>query len=170
MKLSRTWPTAWTGMRKPRSIEVTVFKHPFSTLVGMAFLSLLLAGCTGAPDLPPVIGPEGQSMARAAFVQILEALESGNQDKVWEGLSVRSQSRIRDKTAERTAEKGKPSPGQKAKAVEVLRGIVGRKPKIKDVRGTRAGVEVEFEYADGKSRDLEMVWEDGAWKLNLFSS
>src|SRR5439155_17298995 len=28
------------------------------------------------PDLPPVIGPEGQAMARAAFVQLLEALRS----------------------------------------------------------------------------------------------
>ncbi len=147
-----------------------MLKHLSSILGRMAFLSLLLAGCARVPDLPPVIGPEGQSMARAAFVQLLEALESGNQDKVWEGLSTRSQSRIRDKAAERTAEKGKPNPSEKAKAIEVLRGTVGRKPKIKDVRGTRAGVEVEFEYADGKSRDLEMVLEDGAWKLNLFSS
>jgi hypothetical protein len=105
-------------------------------------------------------------MARAAFVQILEALESGNQDKVWDGLSTRSQSRIK----EMTAEKGKQNQSEKAKAVEVLRGIVGAKAKFKDTRGTRSGVEVEFEYAHGKSRDLEMVLEGGAWKLNLFSS
>jgi hypothetical protein len=137
----------------------------------MAFLSLLLAGCTPVPNLPPVIGPEGQSMARTAFEQILEALESGNQDKVWEGLSAKSQSRIKENfAAERTAKKGKKSPSEKAKAVELLRGIVGRKAKIKGVRGTRSGVEVDFEYAQGKTRDLEMVSEDGAWKLNLFSS
>lgn len=146
-----------------------MFQHPSSTLVGMVFLWLLLAGCTRGPDLPPVIGPEGQSMARAAFEQILEALESGNQDQVWQGLSVRSQFRIKE-NAERAAEEGKRSPSEKAKAVEILRGIVGRKAKIKDVRGTRSGVEIEFEYADGKSRDLEMVLEDGAWKLNLFTS
>src|SRR5262249_45062138 len=82
----------------------------------------------------------------------------------------RPQLRIKGRAAEGTAEKGKPSPSEKAKALEVLRGIVGRKAKIKDVRGTRSGVEVEFEYADGKSRDLEMVLENGAWKLSLFSS
>jgi hypothetical protein len=109
-------------------------------------------------------------MARAAFEQILAALESGNQDKVWEGLSARSQSRLKEKAAKGTTDQGKPSTGEKAKASEVLRGIVGRKAKIKDVRGTRSGVEVEFEYAEGKSRDLEMVLEGGAWKLNLFSS
>jgi hypothetical protein len=137
----------------------------------MAFLSLLLAGCTGTPDLPPVIGPEGQAMAKTAFVQLLEALESGNQDKVWDGLSARSQFRIKEKVAaERTAAKGKRSLSEKAHAVEVLRGIVGRNAKIKDVRGTRSGVEIEFEYAHGKSRDLEMVLEGEAWKLNLFSS
>ena len=32
------------------------------------------------------------------------------------------------------------------------------------------GVEIDFQYAAGKTRDLEMVLEDGAWKLNLFSS
>jgi hypothetical protein len=147
-----------------------VFKHPSGTLVGMVFLWLLLAGCRREPDLPPVIGPEGQSMARAAFVQILEALESGNQDKVWEGLSTRSQSRIKAMVAERKAEKGKQNQSEKAKAVELLRGMVGPKAKIKETRGTRSGVEVEFEYAQGKSRDLEMVLEAGAWKLNLFSS
>jgi hypothetical protein len=152
------------------SREVTVLTHLSSLRAGLVFLALLLAGCARVPDLPPVIGLEGQSMARAAFERILEALESGNQDKVWEGLSTRSQSRIKDKAAERTAEKGKPSPGEKAKALEVLRGIVGRKAKIKDVRGTRSGVEIEFEYAERKSRDLEMVLEDGAWRLNLFSS
>ena len=148
-----------------------MFKHPSSTRVGMVFLSLLLAGCTRAPDLPPVTGPEGQSMARAAFVQILEALESGNQDKVWEGLSARSQFRIRENlAAERAAEGGKKSPSEKAKAVEILRGIVGRKAKIKGVRGTRGGVEVEFEYAVEKSRGLDMILEGEAWRLNLFSS
>ena len=144
--------------------------HLSSILAGMAFLSLLLAGCERTPDLPPVIGPEEQSLARAAFEQLLEALGSGNQDKVWEGLSARSQLRIRGNAVEGAADKGGPSPGEKAKAVAVLRGIVGRKAKIKDVRGTRSGVEVEFEYADGKSRDLEMVLEGGAWKLNLFPS
>ena len=109
-------------------------------------------------------------MARAAFEQMLEALESGNQDKVWEGLSSRSQFRIQQNAWEGAAEKAKPSPAEKAKAVAVLRGVVGKKPKIKDVRGTRSSVEVEFEYADGKTRDLEMVLEGGAWKLNLFSS
>jgi hypothetical protein len=149
---------------------VTVFKHPSSTPVGIVFLSLLLAGCTRAPDLPPVIGPEGQAMARAAFEQILEALEKGDQDKVWQSLSARSQFRIKENAAEGAVDPGKRSPSEKARAVEVLRGIVGRKAKIKAVRGTRSGVEVEFEYADGKSRDLEMVLEDGVWKLNLFSS
>jgi hypothetical protein len=139
-------------------------------LIGMAFLSPLFAGCTRTANLPPVIGAEGQSEARAAFEQMLEALDNGNQDKVWEGLSSRSQFRIKGNASEGTAEKGTASPNDKAKAVAVLRGIVGRKAKIKDVRGTRSGVEVEFEYADGKSRDLEMVLEDGAWKLNLFSS
>jgi len=139
-------------------------KQRSGTLVGI--VCLVLAGCSREPALPPVIGPEGQSMARAAFVQILEALESGNQDKVWDGLSTRSQSRIK----EMTAEKGKQNQSEKAKAVEVLRGIVGAKAKFKDTRGTRSGVEVEFEYAHGKSRDLEMVLEGGAWKLNLFSS
>src|SRR5262249_25686265 len=154
----RTWRTAWTGIRKPTlsellfdwpgvsrsrrdchrpgerrrsfpSSEVTVFKHPSSTLVGMVFLSLLVAGCSRVPDLPPVIGSEGQSMAKTAFEQILEALESGNEDKVWEGLSARSQSRIKETfAAERTAERGKKSLSEQAKAVEVLRGIVGRKP------------------------------------------
>jgi hypothetical protein len=127
----------------------------------MVFLWLVLAGCKREPDLPPIIGPEGQSAAKAAFVEILQALDSGNQDKVWECLSTRSQSRIK-------AEKGKQS--EKAKALEVLRGIVGPKAKVKDTRGTRFGVEVEFEYAQGQSRDLVMVLEDGAWKLNLFSS
>jgi len=136
----------------------------------MVFLWLLLAGCTRGPDLPPVIGPEEQSMARAAFVEILAALESGNQDKVWEGLSARSQFRIKENAAERAADKGKQSQSEKAKAVEVLRGIVGRKPKVQGTRGTRSGVEVDFEYADGKVRDLEMVLEGGAWKVNLFSS
>src|SRR5262249_60007573 len=133
------------------SREMAVFKPPSSPLIGMVFPSLLLAGCTRNPDLPPVVGPEGQSMARAAFVQILEALESGNEDKVWEGLSARSQSRIKETfAAERTAERGKKSLSEQAKAVEVLRGIVGRKPKIQGTRGTRSGVEVDFEYADGK--------------------
>jgi hypothetical protein len=148
---------------------VTVFKHPSFTLVGMVFLSSLLAGC-GGPNLPPVKGPEEQAAARAAFEQMLEALDSGNQDKVWDGLSARSQYRLRQPAGEGLAEKDKPSPAEKAKAVTTLRGLVGRKPKIKDVRGTRSSVEVEFEYADGKSRDLEMVFEDGAWRLNLFSS
>ena len=145
-------------------------KHPSPLLVRMAFLALLLAGCARTPNLPPVIGSEGESEARAAFEQILEALESGNQDKVWEGLSARSQSRLKGKAAEGAAEKGVTSPSDKAKAVKVLRGIVGRKAKIKGVRGTRSGVEVDFEYAVGQSRDLEMVLEGGAWKLNLFSS
>ena len=109
-------------------------------------------------------------MARAAFKRILEALESGNQDKVWEGLSARSQYRIQQNAGEGAAAKDKPSAAEKAKALTTLRNLVGRKPKIKDVRGTRSSVEVEFEYADGKSRDLEMVFEDGAWKLNLFPS
>ena len=109
-------------------------------------------------------------MARAAFEQILVALESGNQDKVWEGLSARSQSRIKGKAGEQAVQQDKHGPAEKSKAVETLRKIVGRKPKIKDVRGTRSGVEIEFEYADGQSRDLEMVLEDGVWKLNLFSS
>src|SRR5262245_35208465 len=110
-------------------------------------------------------------MARAAFEQLLAALEGGNQDKVWDGLSARSQFRIKERLAsERSAEGGKKNPSEKAKAVEVLRGIVGRKPKLKELRGTRSGVEVEFEYAAGKTRDLEMVLEGGAWKLNLFSS
>jgi hypothetical protein len=148
-----------------------MFKHTSSALVGVAFLSALLPGCTRVPNLPPVIGPEGQSEARAAFVRLLEALEGKDQDKVWEGLSARSQFRIKQRAgAGRAAEGGKPGPGEKAKAVELLRGAVGRKPTIKDVRGTRSGVEVEFEYAAGKSRDLEMVLEDGAWRLNLFSS
>jgi hypothetical protein len=137
----------------------------------MVFLSLLVAGCSRVPDLPPVIGSEGQSLAKTAFEQILEALESGNEDKVWEGLSARSQSRIKETfAAERKTERGKKSLSEQAKAVEVLRGIVGRKPKIQGTRGTRSGVEVDFEYADGKVRDLEMVLEDGTWKLNLFSS
>jgi hypothetical protein len=135
-----------------------MFKHPLPALVGMALLSLPLAGCTRNPDLPPVIGPEGEAEARTAFVQLLEALESGDQDKVWEGLSARSQSRVKEKV----------------KAAQTLRGIVGRKPRIKEgikrVQGTRSGVEVEFEYAPGKTRELEMVPEGGAWKLNLFSS
>lgn len=148
-----------------------MFKHPSSALVGMVFLSLVLAGCKRDSDLPSVIGPEEQSVARAAFEQLLVALESGNQDKVWDGLSTVSQLRIKESLAtERSAEGEKKNPSEKAKAVEVLRGIVGRKPKIKELRGTRSGVEVEFEYAAGKTRDLEMVLEDGAWKLNLFSS
>jgi hypothetical protein len=148
-----------------------VFKHLSSTLVGMVFLSFLLAGCSRTANLPDVIGSEGQSQARAAFEQMLEALDSGNQDKVWEGLSARSQLHIKRNAGEGTAEKGgEPSPSAKAKAVAVLRGIVGRKAKIKDVRGTRSGVEIELEYAAGQSRDLEMVLEGGAWKLNLFSS
>jgi hypothetical protein len=150
---------------------VTVSKHPSSTLVGIAFLSSLVAGCSRTPDLPPVIGAEGQSQAKTAFEQILEALESGNEDKVWEGLSARSQARVKEKfAAERSADKGKKSPSEQAKAVEVLRGIVGRKPKVQGARGTRSGVEVDFEFAEGKVRDLEMVLEGGAWKLNLFSS
>ena len=137
----------------------------------MVFLSLLVAGCSRVPDLPPVIGPEGQSMAKTAFEQILEALKSGNEDKVWEGLSAKSQARIKETfAAERTAASGQKSLSEKAKAVEVLRGIVGRKPKVQGARGTRSGVEIDFEYADGKVRDLEMVSEGGAWKLNLFSS
>jgi hypothetical protein len=137
----------------------------------MVFVSLLVAGCSRVPDLPPVIGSEGQSLAKTAFEQILEALESGNEDQVWEGLSARSQSRIKESfAAERAADKGKKSPNEKAKAVEVLRGIVGRKPKVQGTRGTRSGVEVDFEFADGKVRDLEMVLEGGVWKLNLFSS
>jgi hypothetical protein len=148
---------------------VTVFKHPSFIPVGMVFPSLLLAGC-GGPNLPPVKGPEEQSAARAAFEQRLEALENGNQDKVWDGLSARSQYRIQQNAGEGAAQQREPSPGEKAKAIAKLREIVGRKPKIKDVRGTRSSVEVEFEYADGKSRDLEMVFEGGAWKLNLFSS
>ena len=51
-------------------------------LVGMAFLSLLFAGCTRTDNLPPDIGAEGQSEARAAFEQMLEALDSGDQAKV----------------------------------------------------------------------------------------
>jgi hypothetical protein len=149
---------------------VTVLTRLSSILAGVGFLSLLLTGCAPVPDLPPVIGPEGQSMARAAFEQILVALESGNQDKVWEGLSARSQSRIKGKAGEQAVQQDKHGPAEKSKAVETLRKIVGRKPKIKDVRGTRSGVEIEFEYADGQSRDLEMVLEDGVWKLNLFSS
>jgi len=148
-----------------------VFKYPSSALVGMVFLALPVAGCSRVPDLPPVIGSEGQSMAKTAFEQILEALESGNEDKVWEGLSARSQSRIKETfAAERTTEKRKKSRSEKAKAVEALRGIVGRKPRIEGTRGTRSGVEVDFEYANGKVRDLEMVLEGGVWKLNLFSS
>jgi hypothetical protein len=146
---------------------VTVFKHASFTLVGLVFL--LLAGC-GGPNLPPVKGPEEQAAARAAFEQMLEALDSGNQDKVWEGLSARSQYRLQQNAGEGAAAKDKPSPAEKAKAITTLRSLVGHKPKIKDARGTRSSVEVEFEYADGKSRDLEMVFEDGAWKLNLFSS
>jgi hypothetical protein len=104
-------------------------------------------------------------MARAAFVQLLEALASGTQDKVWEGLSAQSHRRIRGQ-----AEPAKQGPSEKARAVEVLRGIVGHKATIKGVRGTRSGVEIEVEYAPGKSRDLEMLPEGGTWKLNLFSS
>jgi hypothetical protein len=136
----------------------------------MVLLSFLLAGCSRIPNLPDVIGSEGQSQARAAFEQMLEALDSGNQDKVWEGLSARSQFRLKRNAGEGAAEKGEASPSDKAKAVAFLRGLVGLKAKIKDVRGTRSGVEVEFEYAAGQSRDLEMVLEGGAWKLNLFSS
>jgi hypothetical protein len=148
-----------------------VLKLPSSPPVGVVFLSVLLAGCARHPNLPPVVGRDGESKARTAFEQILGALESGNQDKVWEGLSARSQSRIKESLAAgRTAGGGKPSPSEKAKAVEVLRGIVGHKAKIKATRGTRSGVEIDFEYAAGKARDLEMVLEDGAWKLNLFSS
>jgi hypothetical protein len=146
-----------------------VFKQSSFTLAGMVLLSSFLAGC-GGPNLPPVKGPEEQAAARAVFEQMLEALDSGNQDRVWDGLSARSQYRLRQPVGEGTAEKDKPSPAEKSKAVTTLRNLVGRKPKIKDVRGTRSSVEVEFEYADGKSRDLEMVFEDGAWKLNLFSS
>jgi hypothetical protein len=142
-----------------------VLKLPSFPPVGIVLLSLVFAGCAQHPPLPPVIGPDGQSAARTAFEQVLAALESGNQDKVWEGLSVRSQFRIKENLAA-----GKQGQGEKAKAAETLRGIVGRKPKIKDVRGTRSGVEIEFEYSAGKTRDLEMVSEDGAWKLNLFSS
>jgi hypothetical protein len=150
---------------------VIVAKHLSSGLVGMLFLLLLVAGCTRSPDLPPVIGPEGQSQARAAFEQLLEALESRNQDKVWDGLSSRSQFRIKESVAaEQSGKDGKKNPSEKAKAITVLRGIVGAKPKIKELRGTRSGVEVEFEYAPGKTRDLEMVSEGGGWKLNLFSS
>ena len=110
-------------------------------------------------------------MARTAFEQILEAVETGNQDRVWDGLSARSQFRIQETLATaRQAEAGTKSAREKAKAVEILRGMVGRKPRIKDLRGTRSGVEIDFEYAAGKTRDLEMVLEDGAWKLNLFSS
>jgi hypothetical protein len=149
---------------------VAVFRLHSLSAVGTVFLSLLLAGCSRHTPLPPVIGAEGQAEARTAFEQLMEALESGNQDKVWDGLSARSQSRIGGNPASEGSAKVEKTPGEKAKAVELLRKTVGRKPKVKDVRGTRTGVEIEFEYAAGKTRDLEMVSEDGAWKLNLFTS
>lgn len=139
-------------------------KLPFSSRTGATLLALFLAGCDREPDLPPVIGADGQSQARAAFEQLVQTLDAGNPDKVWDGLSERSRYRIK----ENLGAGGKKSPGEKA--VELLRGMVGRKPVVKEARGTRSGVEIEFEYATGKTRELEMVSEGGAWKLNLFSS
>jgi hypothetical protein len=125
-----------------------------------------LAGCARNPDLPPVVGPEDQAAARAAFEQLLAALEGGDQDKVWAGLSAQTQRRIQQDFAAGR----KKGDSERAKAVETLRKTVGAKPKVKEVFGTRAGTIIGVEYAEGKSRELEMVFEDGAWKLNLFSS
>jgi hypothetical protein len=125
-------------------------------------LASLLAGCAQHPPLPPVVGAEEQATARTAFEQFQAALERGDQDKVWDGLSARSQ-RIKESG-------GKQGPGEKAKALELARQLFGRKPKIKEVFGTRSGTVIGLEYPDGKNREFEMVLEDGAWKLNLFSS
>jgi hypothetical protein len=123
-----------------------------------------LAGCARTPNLPPVAGPEDQAAGRAAFEQLLTALEGGDQEKVWAGLSAQSQHRLRQEPV------GKKGAGEKAKAVEAVRKAVGPKPKIKEVIGTRAGIILGVEYAEGKFREFEMVFEEGAWKLNLFSS
>jgi hypothetical protein len=128
--------------------------------------AMILAGCSRTPDLPPVVGPDDQATARTAFEQLLSALERGDQDAVWEGLSARSQTRIQEDFAAGR----KKGASEKAKAVEVLRQTVGRKPKVTEVFGTRVGTVIGVEYADGKTRELEMVLEDGAWKLNLFTS
>ena len=142
-----------------------MFKLRISSLVVAAVLAPLLAGCARHPPLPPVIGAEGEAAARAVFEKLTEAVDRGDQDKVWEGLSARSQYRLRG-----GGEGEKKTTGDRTKVLETVRRTVGRNPKVKDARGTRAGVNIEIETAPGKTREFEMVLEDGAWKLNLFSS
>jgi hypothetical protein len=144
-----------------------------STLAGITFLSLYLAGCQRAADLPAKVGSEGESLAQAALEQILEAVERGNEDKVWEALSSKSQSRIKEDIAEDIAAGRMPARGkdEKAKAVEVLRALIGSKAKIKEVRGDRGAVMIMVVLANGTTRELVMVVsEGGAWKLHLFAA
>jgi hypothetical protein len=133
-----------------------MFKHSASPLLGAVVVSLL-AGCSYSAL--PVVGSEGQATARAAFEQLQSAIESGDQDTLWNGLSVRSQTRIKDDAR-------KKGTGEKEEAIERARQILGQKSKIKEVFGTIVGIE----YPQGKYRELEMVLEDKGWKLNLFSS
>jgi hypothetical protein len=135
-------------------------------LLSLAAGAMFLVGCSPTPDLPPVVGPDDQATARTAFEQLLAALDRGDQDAVWDGLSARSQARIKEDFGAGR----KKGASEKAKAVEILRQTVGRKPKIAEVFGTRVGTVIGVEYAEGKTRELEMVLEDGAWKLNLFTS
>jgi hypothetical protein len=141
-----------------------VFKLRSSSLIGAAVLAPLLVGCARHPPLPPVVGAEGETAARAAFEKFTEAVDRGDQDKVWAGLSARSQYRLQG------GGEGEKKTGDRTKVLETVRKAVGRNPKVKDARGTRAGVNIEIETAPGRTREFEMVLEDGAWKLNLFSS
>ena len=142
-----------------------MFKLLSSPVGGAAVLASLLAGCARHPPLPPVIGADGTAAARAAFEKFAETVDRGDQDKVWEGLSERSQYRLQG-----GGEGERKTTGDRTKVLEVVRKAVGRNPKVKDARGTRAGVNIEVETAPGRTREFEMVLEGGAWKLNLFSS
>jgi hypothetical protein len=142
-------------------------RQPLRSLAALVGLSSLLTGCTSGPEIPAVVGTDGQAAARAAFERLLSDLERGQENNVWESLNAGSQARIKDDLA---ADKGKPGPGEKAKALQILRKTVGPNPRIKEVFGTRGGAEIVLEFAGGNTRALEMVQENGAWKLNLFSS
>jgi hypothetical protein len=141
-------------------------------LRGLLAAALLTAGGTGCqrtyvPGDP--VGPDGQAAARASCEKTLAALDAGSAAQVWDGLAARSQARVKEDYSEESSEGGGKNADEKTRAVKILRGIVGKKAKVKEVRGIVDGVMVLVEKADGKSFELEMVPEGGAWKLHMYA-
>jgi hypothetical protein len=144
----------------------------FHSFAGVATLVLLATGCKKTLNETPV-GPEGQDAAKAACEKVLAAADKGSVAQVWDGLSSRSQLQIKNAPQEEQTTEGRPAGkkyDEKAEAFKAVVELVGRKAKIKEVRGVPEGVLIVVERADGATRELSMVEEGGAWKLHLIAS